>query len=234
MQSEKERESGGHWLDRYDIDTLHVRNDFDQQWNICKIIQINSDSVCIINNTNNEYEWIDKRSSKIRPHPKYTDSQLTENCKSHQIQLKPPPILPCHPDKILYYFDKQQHRDYIICCTEYTTFNSEFPAGVYKYDLNYERIEYLGQYPVAPRNYFKAVMDHQNGQLHIYSFPCWSILDLKSRKWSVTSMDDAVKYNLINMQVTAAVVAEGCLYIFGDGRFAKFCLEKLCNFYVAT
>ena len=228
LRREKERASGEHWLDRYEFDSVHVRNDFDNQWNISSIIRVNSDSVCILNNNNHEYEWFDKRSSKLRPHPNYAAPGLVKNCQSHQIQLQLPPILPCHPDKILYHFDKKHRKDYIICCTDYTTFSSEYQAGVYKYDLNYETIEYLGQYPIPPRNYFKAIMDHQNELLHIYCFPYWSILNVNTGAWSVTSMEEAVKYNVMNIQVTSGVVADGCLYIFGNGRFAKFSASFLC------
>eukprot|EP01083_Nonionella_stella_P197282 725479_1 len=74
LRVEKERVSGEHWLDTYSLDTLYIRNDFDYKWLICKIIQMNDNSVCIYNNISNQYEWIYKRSSKIKPHPSYINN----------------------------------------------------------------------------------------------------------------------------------------------------------------
>merc|ERR1719385_259283 len=50
---------------------VFVKNDVGSTWKLRRVIQINEESVCIFNEEDHRFEYIDKRSSKVRPHPAY-------------------------------------------------------------------------------------------------------------------------------------------------------------------
>merc|ERR1719295_1494269 len=62
------------WFDEYTMDSMNyvfVKNDVGSTWKLRRVIQINEESVCIFNEEDHRFEYIDKRSSKVRPHPAY-------------------------------------------------------------------------------------------------------------------------------------------------------------------
>ena len=198
------------WFDRYAMDSLYVRNDLNTEWKLRRIIQMNAESVCIFNEEEHQFEWIDKRSSKIRPHPAHLDSNHGANSTMtkpaadpqvnpsdnpsneaqtqlmvplhgvqtsiHEIQLNDPPQLACEPSKCAYYYHAETGRDYMVCCTEWSSIAVTQQPGIYRYDLNYGYTEFLAPYPVASSGYFEVTMDEMNQHLHIYCYPRWLIL----------------------------------------------------------
>ena len=188
------------------------------------MIEMNAESVCI-QNDHDEYIWINKESPKIRPHPLYK----AQKPFFHEIRLRNPPILPCEPNKCIHYHSKSTDREYVLCCTEWNTFCGDKEHGVYRYHLEHGWMEYLSPYPVDALsvNHFDVAMDHNNEQLHIYCFAVWSILDIGTKRWSFTDSEDAMKFNLMDIQPSRSIVVDGQLYLFGEGRFARYCSEIL-------
>ena len=242
LKEEEERESSkilNGWLDEYKLDYLQIRNEFDNDWITTRIIKRKKNQICIWNTTKNQYEWVNKRSSKLRPHKDhYSEKHKHKNRTSsnlYQIELnsKSPPLLPCHPSKILYYFDTESKKDYILACTPWKIFSTGYSAGVYRYDLNTQKCELYKNYPMNPRQ-FEPIFDYDNDQLHIYCqktlttpWPIWSILDIETKKWNVTSQTDAILFNLLDIQCSASIIVNGQLYLFGEGRFGRFVSSNL-------
>eukprot|EP00484_Ammonia_sp_Unknown_P007478 CAMPEP_0197067528 /NCGR_PEP_ID=MMETSP1384-20130603/180739_1 /TAXON_ID=29189 /ORGANISM="Ammonia sp." /LENGTH=235 /DNA_ID=CAMNT_0042505009 /DNA_START=1 /DNA_END=705 /DNA_ORIENTATION=+ len=147
--------------------------------------------------------------------------------------MKEPPLIPVAAEKIAYWHDSVNERDYAICCTGHEMFSSQYKSGVYLYDLNTLQLQFLCSYPdnsVWPTSMGMAI-DGELHKLHLFGgkglFGQWLVLNLKANLWDVRK--DLSKYKIpfpCNLQQPKCIVINGSLHVFSKGTLLRYARRK--------